>query len=303
MKTENQVNLPDYINIPFFLYQDDTLDRTALLIAGFIYSLHTCGRTVNAKNKYLSEMTKVCDRKIYENLNILEKKNYIKRIGAGSRRQIKWIYTPESSITLIDDNSDYPADNGRVQKSEKYPADNGRDTLPTTAPIYTIDTNQQLSIEKTKICSKTLQEKPSAAKGKVNPIEYKETYFANVDLNNSSSAMEERRLSDLTFEAFFQEYPIKQAKSRAKECWYSQKCYKQFDEIIAKLREQKSRDAAFLGGFIAKPDKYILQEQWNDEIRGASNGKKEMAAPSKVINNRSEWITKRNNLLDEAYGL
>lgn len=98
-------NLPAYINIPFFLYQDDRLEKSALLIAAFFYSLHTAGLKIKASTDYLCNLASIDKRQYYRIMNQLEDLNYIKRIGFTNRKKTHWIYTPKSSITIIENDT------------------------------------------------------------------------------------------------------------------------------------------------------------------------------------------------------
>lgn len=234
-------NLPAYINIPLFLYQDESLDRTALLLAAFIYSLHTAGKVINVKNNYLSQMLKIHERKVQSNLELLEQKGYLMRIGLGSNRQIKWVFCPESKIN--------------VQELNDH-ADNG--TLPTTAPQprrqrhpYNKDNTNQDNIY-------------ISEPKKLKPVEYQETYYdAQPVQEHLASEVESNR----TFEDFWSLYPVKKDKKKAKAAWFSQQCYKQVDLILEKLARQIKEDSQFIDGYIMNPAKYIMGERWNDEIQ------------------------------------
>lgn len=93
---------------------------------------------------------------------------------------------------------------------------------------------------------------------------YPETYYqTNQELSEHIS---EQKESDDTFEAFWQMYPVKKGKQRAKVAWFSQKCYKQVHMILTKLDEQIKRDRQYLDGYPPHPTTYIHGQLWNDEI-------------------------------------
>ncbi len=98
----SKFNLPDYINIPFFLYQDNRLDKTSLLIAAFFYSLFTSGKKITASVDYLCQLSQIKKRRLYDIMNDLENYKYISRSGFTNRKKILWIYDPQSSITLVE---------------------------------------------------------------------------------------------------------------------------------------------------------------------------------------------------------
>ncbi|HWW39658.1 hypothetical protein [Pedobacter sp.] len=95
-------NLPDYLHIPFFLYQDDRLEKTSTFIAAFFYSLHTAGKNIKASTDYLCQLTKINKRQYYNIMNQLEEFKYIQRTGFTNRKKINWIYNPKSSITVLE---------------------------------------------------------------------------------------------------------------------------------------------------------------------------------------------------------
>lgn len=95
-------NIPNYINSPFFLYQDSRLDKPALLIASFFYSLHTAGQKLTASTDYLCQLALIKKRQLYNIMNQLEEYQYIKRTGFTNRKKLEWIYDPKSSITIVE---------------------------------------------------------------------------------------------------------------------------------------------------------------------------------------------------------
>ncbi len=123
---ENDFNLPVYINIPLFLYQDKSLDRSALLLSGFFYSLHTSGKKIKVSNQYLSSMLNVSERQVRNALEVLEKNSYIVRQESGTRRKILWCHNPDSEIILVEE-SNNPELN--LRPTRNYPSG-----LPGTKP-------------------------------------------------------------------------------------------------------------------------------------------------------------------------
>lgn len=100
-------NLPSYINIPFFLYQDDRLEKSALLIAAFFYSLHTAGKSLTASKDYLCALCNIGKTQYFYTLNQLESLGYIKRNGFTNRKKIQWVYSPKSEI-IVDETDTSP---------------------------------------------------------------------------------------------------------------------------------------------------------------------------------------------------
>ncbi len=119
MSEQRKFALPSYVNIPLFLYQDNSLERSSLILASFIYSLHTAGKSIKVSNQYLSQLLNIHPRKVQENLESLEYKKYIVREGSTSNRIIRWIFVPESQIIIVEDLPTH--------------ADNGVALTPTTA--------------------------------------------------------------------------------------------------------------------------------------------------------------------------
>ena len=102
---KKSLNLPAYINIPFFLYQDERLEKSATLIAAFFYSLHTSGLKITASTDYLCALASIHKRQFYKVMNTLEDCHYIKRSGFTNRKKIQWVYCPQSAITVIELNT------------------------------------------------------------------------------------------------------------------------------------------------------------------------------------------------------
>lgn len=243
MNEEKKYNLPAYINIPLFLYKDEKLTRTHLLLSGFIYSLHTAGKVIKVKNDYLSEMLDIHERKVPEALEHLEKLGYLIRIGLGTNRKIKWIFDPESSITVEELHN--PAPNGTLPQTAGQPC-------PKRHPYIKDNNNLQL----------------------VNTREPK-----NSDWDNHTTAYELARTnspkeialaisdSEKSFRLFWAAYPVKKAEGKAKAAWLSQGCHHIATEILQKLELQLKKDIQFLEGKPPHPATYIFDERWKDEIQ------------------------------------
>lgn len=97
--------LPSYIHVPLFLYQDQRLDKAALLIASFFHSLFSSGNSITASTDYLCFLANIKKRQYYNIMNDLEKFKYIKRTGFTNRKKIQWIYIPGSSITIVENDT------------------------------------------------------------------------------------------------------------------------------------------------------------------------------------------------------
>jgi len=103
-KEKKEFNLPAYINTPFFLYQDNRLDKPATLLAGFFYSLHTANKDISVSTDYVCSLLKVTDRHVYRILNQLEELRYISRSGSTNNRMINWIYNVSANIIITESN-------------------------------------------------------------------------------------------------------------------------------------------------------------------------------------------------------
>ncbi len=126
-------NLPAYINIPFFLYQDSRLEKTAMLIAAFFYSLHTAGKSISASKDYLCALTGIGKTQYFCTLNQLESFGYVQRSGFTNSKKIKWVYSPKSEI-IVDETSYSPASRTNVESLHTSPA-NRTKLVRHTEPI------------------------------------------------------------------------------------------------------------------------------------------------------------------------
>jgi hypothetical protein len=100
--TIKNFDLPAYLHIPQYLYQDSRLEKAATSIAAFFCSLHNAGKEIMASTDYLCALAQVKKRQLYNILNQLEELKYISRSGSTSSRIIEWIYKASAKITLIE---------------------------------------------------------------------------------------------------------------------------------------------------------------------------------------------------------
>ena len=115
-------NLPSYINIPFFLYQDSRLEKSALLIAAFFYSLHTAGLKIKASKDYLCAIAGIGKTQYFSTLNQLETLGYIQRSGFTNRKKIVWVHCIKSEI-IVDETNTSPEPRTNVKELNTSPAD------------------------------------------------------------------------------------------------------------------------------------------------------------------------------------
>ncbi len=125
--------LPSYINIPFFLYQDNRLEKSATLIAAFFYSLHTAGKSITASKDYLCALAGIGKSQYFCILNQLESFGYVQRSGFTNRKKIKWVYAPKSDIT-VDETNTSPVDRTAVQVSHTSPVPAAQ--ISHTSPVH-----------------------------------------------------------------------------------------------------------------------------------------------------------------------
>jgi hypothetical protein len=123
-------NLPAYIQIPFFLYQDDRLEKSAMLIAAFFYSLYTSGLKITASKNYLCAIAGIGKTQYFSTLNQLESLGYIQRSGFTNRKKIQWIYSAKSEI-FVDETSSSPAPRTNVKSLNTSPANRTKLVRPT----------------------------------------------------------------------------------------------------------------------------------------------------------------------------
>lgn len=114
-------NLPSYINIPLFLYQDSRLEKSSLLIAAFFYSIHTAGQSIKASKDYLCQLAGIGRSQYFCILNQLETIGYIKRTGFTNRKKTVWSFSPKSEL-IVDDTDTSPVFKTSVESLNTSPA-------------------------------------------------------------------------------------------------------------------------------------------------------------------------------------
>lgn len=126
-------NLPSYIQIPLFLYQDSRLEKSALLLAAFFYSIHSSGNTIRASKNYLCAIAGIGKTQYFSTLNQLELLGYIKRSGFTNRKKLQWVYSPKSAL-IVDDTDLSPKPRTTV-KSLNTSSDNRTKLVRDPEPI------------------------------------------------------------------------------------------------------------------------------------------------------------------------
>lgn len=89
MKTEKEYNHPQYINTPYFIFQDEKLDFFNKYLFAFFWGLAVCGKTVKVSNPYLATFFKVDESYIGKRIKELEEMGYIKRTIVKYKRVIE----------------------------------------------------------------------------------------------------------------------------------------------------------------------------------------------------------------------
>lgn len=68
------------------------------------------------------------------------------------------------------------------------------------------------------------------------------------------------------FEDFWETYPTKREKKKAREAWKRHKLDARADQIIADVEKRQRLDEQWLRGYIPHPTTYINGHRWEDEI-------------------------------------
>lgn len=71
------------------------------------------------------------------------------------------------------------------------------------------------------------------------------------------------------FDAFWEAYPKKVEKKRARQKWVSRKLDRIADQILADIQARKEKDRKWLEGYIPNPTTYINGDRWEDAIESA----------------------------------
>jgi hypothetical protein len=186
-------NLPSYINIPFFLYQDNRLEKSALLIAAFFYSLHTSGKSITASISYLCNLASIQKRQYYKILNSLESLGYIKRTGFTNKRKTIWIYNPTSEIII--DETDSSPQNPKDKKP--IPKHNKEQVLNTSA----LQDTKLVHSRTLNLCTPvhTYNKEDNKDYKTTTTVDKNETSPKNEDLSSSSFFSEKQKAELISF--------------------------------------------------------------------------------------------------------
>lgn len=73
-------------------------------------------------------------------------------------------------------------------------------------------------------------------------------------------------LTTSKFDDFWETYPKKRKKKRAREIWRSKKLNALAEHIIEDVELRKTKDERWTQGYIPDPTTYLNQERWEDEL-------------------------------------
>lgn len=125
------------------------------------------------------------------------------------------------------------------------------------------------------------------------PIRLLDNVQAENRLNDFSAPLDEpiKLTNEIWFEAFWQTYPRKQDKQKARNAWLRNKLDKKIEMINADLIKRMTSDVQWLSGreFIPLPATYLNGERWNDEI-----------IEPQMLATKKEKFNSANYLVDEV---
>lgn len=241
--------------IPFYILYDLELNANHLRLYGQIEQLESNPNpraTASFSCKWLAEVLGVNQRNANKIAEKMVEKGYIEHIFIAG---FGWIWRTKKA-QVFDPNGVFNEENINTPLSL-------RDTPPVAerqvCPVAErhpniLEDNIPEVINKTLVRNSEKQELST----------YQETYFPSPE--NISQHLSEQTESDETFEVFWQLYPVKKGKQRAKVAWFAQRCYKDVHMILTKLDEQVRKDRQFLDGYPPHPTTYIHGKRWEDEV-------------------------------------
>lgn len=233
---KKEFNLPSYVNIPFFLYQDIHLDRPALLIAAFFYSLHSAGLKLTASTDYLCQLASIKKRQLYNIFNQLEELNYVRRTGFTNKKKIHWIHQPKSDLTVTE-----------------------KDTSASHCTSV-----QKLNTSAIQ-CSKLVQ---SSAVNLCTPVHTDNKEYIKENnkppLTPRSASLTSERL--FFFSLFLSFFPAVKNKTQCQKLWIKNNLEAQGEMIVNRVKEALAHDDQWKRGFYPGALNYLKNEGWNDDI-------------------------------------
>lgn len=100
--TSCEYNHPNYINVPYFVLQDERLDFFNKFLFSLFWSFSLCGKKIKTSNGYLATLFKVSDKYIQMRLKDLEDLKLIRRHHLKHKRFIEVLYVPKHDIEIED---------------------------------------------------------------------------------------------------------------------------------------------------------------------------------------------------------
>ncbi len=96
----------------------------------------------------------------------------------------------------------------------------------------------------------------------------------NPTYKNNQSNTKTKRSKCTRFKDFWDVYPRKENKKRAKDCWQSKNLDPIADKIIDDVLKRQKNHKTWLDGFIPHASTYLNGERWDDEIKTPGNSTK-----------------------------
>lgn len=91
-------NHPHYLNIPYFILQDQRLDFFNKFLFSLLWSFSVSGKQITASNSYIASLFKVSERYVQMRLMELQEMHFIRRYNKKAKRYIEVLYIPKADI-------------------------------------------------------------------------------------------------------------------------------------------------------------------------------------------------------------
>lgn len=95
-----EYNHPAYVNIPFFVLQEERLDFFNKFLFSLFWSFSVSGKRINTSNGYLAELFKVSEKYIQIRIKDLEDLGFIRRYSRKYKRYIEVLHAPFNDIEI-----------------------------------------------------------------------------------------------------------------------------------------------------------------------------------------------------------
>jgi hypothetical protein len=246
-----------HIHIERFLLDDNRLDWESRILAAFFHSMYCAKKTIYASNQYLSLIAKLEIRYVQIRLSRLEELGYIKRETYKNKRIIRWVDKNDSYII-----------NEEVSKASPQKVIHSEDVSNDTEGMLHA-TPQACCEQRTdnKEDIKDIKKKKNIIKKEKGCMDSGDDAQENLSIPKNGTANASSDAQDL-FEAFWNLYPVKKGKAKARKSWMKQKLDAKFESITEKLKLQIEKDIQWQNKqFIPHGDTYVRNEMWEDEIQ------------------------------------